>query len=193
MTQFRNRRENELTKLHPDIDDPVPEYTLVSGLPSYEAALELLNKSPQSCLIVHPSVFNVFRINEKATTNEQQQQMQPITPQPQLVEVTTPLLSTMNTVQPQLQMQQAEGSTTIPSTGVVRAGRAYAVLPTYEEANSPHNMLHRTAVTLTTVNEKATNASSTEQATEKLTVLTMPTTATVATTTSSDNSETHKN
>lgn len=50
------------------MEDPVPEYTLVSGLPSYEAALELLHKNPQSCLIVHPSVFEVFNKNEKSST-----------------------------------------------------------------------------------------------------------------------------
>lgn len=55
-------------KLHPDVEDPVPEYTLVSGLPSYEAALELLQKSPQSsCLIVYPSVFNVFNKQERSS------------------------------------------------------------------------------------------------------------------------------
>ncbi|KAM7358917.1 comm2 [Cochliomyia hominivorax] len=58
----------EAVKLNLDSEDPVPEYTLVSGLPSYEAALELLHKSPQSCLIVHPSVFEVFNKNEKSTT-----------------------------------------------------------------------------------------------------------------------------
>lgn len=47
----------------------MPEYTLVSGLPSYEAALELLQKTPQSsCLIVYPSVFNVFNKHERAST-----------------------------------------------------------------------------------------------------------------------------
>lgn len=46
----------------------MPEYTLVSGLPSYEAALELLQKSPQSsCLIVYPSVFNVFNKQERSS------------------------------------------------------------------------------------------------------------------------------
>ncbi|XP_033158729.1 protein commissureless 2 [Drosophila mauritiana] len=58
----------EALKLHPDVEDPVPEYTLVSGLPSYEAALELLQKSPQSsCLIVYPSVFNVFNKQERSS------------------------------------------------------------------------------------------------------------------------------
>jgi len=57
----------EALKLRPDAEDPVPEYTLVSGLPSYEAALELLQKSPQSsCLIVYPSVFNVFNKQERS-------------------------------------------------------------------------------------------------------------------------------
>ncbi|XP_022228339.2 protein commissureless 2 [Drosophila obscura] len=59
----------EALKLHPDADDPVPEYTLVSGLPSYEAALELLHKAPKSsCLIVYPSVFNVFNKHERASS-----------------------------------------------------------------------------------------------------------------------------
>ncbi|XP_017864410.1 PREDICTED: protein commissureless [Drosophila arizonae] len=59
----------EALKLQPDSEDPVPEYTLVSGLPSYEAALELLQKTPQSsCLIVYPSVFNVFNKHERANT-----------------------------------------------------------------------------------------------------------------------------
>ncbi|XP_030566473.1 protein commissureless 2 [Drosophila novamexicana] len=56
----------EALKLQPDAEDPVPEYTLVSGLPSYEAALELLQKTPQSsCLIVYPSVFNIFNKHER--------------------------------------------------------------------------------------------------------------------------------
>ncbi|EDV97831.1 GH14476 [Drosophila grimshawi] len=59
----------EALKLQPDLEDPVPEYTLVSGLPSYEAALELLHKTPQSsCLIVYPSVFNVFNKHERPNT-----------------------------------------------------------------------------------------------------------------------------
>ncbi|XP_032290029.1 protein commissureless 2 [Drosophila virilis] len=58
----------EALKLQPDSEDPVPEYTLVSGLPSYEAALELLHKTPQSsCLIVYPSVFNIFNKHERGT------------------------------------------------------------------------------------------------------------------------------
>ncbi|KAH8405054.1 hypothetical protein KR222_007021 [Zaprionus bogoriensis] len=58
----------EALKLQPNSEDPVPEYTLVSGLPSYEAALELLQKTPQSsCLIVYPSVFNVFNKHERAS------------------------------------------------------------------------------------------------------------------------------
>ncbi|SPP89730.1 protein commissureless 2 [Drosophila guanche] len=60
----------EALKLHPDAADPVPEYTLVSGLPSYEAALELLYKAPQSSfLLVYPSVFNVFNRNEIAISD----------------------------------------------------------------------------------------------------------------------------
>lgn len=77
----RNYRHNlqqtqdiESVKLNPDTDDPVPEYTLVSGLPSYEAALELMQKSTGrnngnnngSCLIVYPSaLFGAFMVNEK--------------------------------------------------------------------------------------------------------------------------------
>lgn len=55
----------ESAKLNPCEDDPVPEYSLVSGLPSYDAALELLNKSPK-CVVVYPTVFNVFHINENS-------------------------------------------------------------------------------------------------------------------------------
>lgn len=62
----------EALKLHPEAEDPVPEYTLVSGLPSYEAALELLQKSPQSsCLIVYPSVFNVFNKQERSNSSQE--------------------------------------------------------------------------------------------------------------------------
>lgn len=88
----RNYRHNlqqttdiESAKLNPDTDDPVPEYTLVSGLPSYEAALELMQNSSchnngngfannsnnttgnnGSCLIVYPSaLFGAFMVNEK--------------------------------------------------------------------------------------------------------------------------------
>ncbi|XP_055905947.1 protein commissureless 2 [Eupeodes corollae] len=83
----RNYRHNlqqtqdiESVKLNPDADDPVPEYTLVSGLPSYEAALELMQKAATathhsnsnssnnngSCLIVYPSaLFGAFMVNEK--------------------------------------------------------------------------------------------------------------------------------
>uniref|UniRef100_W8BZD1 Protein commissureless n=1 Tax=Ceratitis capitata TaxID=7213 RepID=W8BZD1_CERCA len=171
ITQAHNsNQECEITKLHPDLDDPVPEYTLVSGLPSYEAALELLNKTPKSCLLVHPSVFNVFHLNEKSTNNEQQQQqqhqqqqqqqLQHLTSQTQLVEVTTPLLSSaMSTAQQQEQQQQNLSSST--PTGMLLPGRAYAVLPTYEEANSQHDLLHATNVTLTTVNEKSTTTNTT--------------------------------
>ncbi|XP_016980412.1 protein commissureless 2 [Drosophila rhopaloa] len=64
----------EALKLHPEAEDPVPEYTLVSGLPSYEAALELLQKSPQSsCLIVYPSVFNVFNKQDRSSQELQHQ------------------------------------------------------------------------------------------------------------------------
>uniref|UniRef100_A0A1B0AR00 Protein commissureless n=1 Tax=Glossina palpalis gambiensis TaxID=67801 RepID=A0A1B0AR00_9MUSC len=61
----------ESPKTNTEYDDPVPEYTLVSGLPSYEAALKLLQKSPKnSCLLVqHPSVFHIFNRHEK-THNE---------------------------------------------------------------------------------------------------------------------------
>lgn len=55
----------ESAKLNPSDDDPVPEYSLVSGLPSYDAALELLNKSPK-CVVVYPTVFNVFHIKENS-------------------------------------------------------------------------------------------------------------------------------
>ncbi|XP_068141615.1 LOW QUALITY PROTEIN: protein commissureless 2 [Drosophila tropicalis] len=94
----------EALKLHPDIEDPVPEYTLVSGLPTYEAALELLHKTPQSkCLIVYPSVFNVFNQQQQQQQQQQHQQQQQLTttvaveamPQtPLLSEATMPLLPT---------------------------------------------------------------------------------------------------
>ncbi|KAH8242331.1 hypothetical protein KR032_000995 [Drosophila birchii] len=93
----------EALKLHPETEDPVPEYTLVSGLPSYEAALELLQKSPQSsCLIVYPSVFNVFNKQERSSSNIQElpalspptveSLVSQQTPPPQMCEVTMPLL-----------------------------------------------------------------------------------------------------
>uniref|UniRef100_A0A1A9V4E6 Protein commissureless n=1 Tax=Glossina austeni TaxID=7395 RepID=A0A1A9V4E6_GLOAU len=61
----------ESPKTNNEYDDPVPDYTLVSGLPSYEAALKLLQKSPKSsCLLgQHPSVFHIFNRHEK-THNE---------------------------------------------------------------------------------------------------------------------------
>ncbi|XP_017465810.1 PREDICTED: uncharacterized protein LOC108358831 [Rhagoletis zephyria] len=157
----RNGLNSEITKLHPELEDPVPEYTLVSGLPSYEAALELLNKTPQSCLIVHPSVFSVFHVNEKVSSDQHQPQQQ-IHQQPsqtQLIEVTTPLLPTMN-------------STEQPATptGIVMAGKAYAVLPSYEEANSHHSLLHSANVKLTAVSEKSAAAPK-EQAKEKHTAV----------------------
>ncbi|XP_065361711.1 protein commissureless 2 [Calliphora vicina] len=68
-TTVTQSNDVEAVKLNLDLEDPVPEYTLVSGLPSYEAALELLHKTPQSCLIVHPSVFEVFNRNEKSATD----------------------------------------------------------------------------------------------------------------------------
>ncbi|XP_013111984.1 protein commissureless 2 [Stomoxys calcitrans] len=64
-TTMTQNEEEDNVKINLDIEDPVPEYTLVSGLPSYEAALELLRKNPQSCLIVHPSVFEIFNSKEK--------------------------------------------------------------------------------------------------------------------------------
>ncbi|KAH8380261.1 hypothetical protein KR009_009734 [Drosophila setifemur] len=79
----------EALKLHPETEDPVPEYTLVSGLPSYEAALQLLQKNPQSqCLIVYPSVFNVFNKQERMSSEEGAPQPQP----PSFCEATMPLL-----------------------------------------------------------------------------------------------------
>ncbi|XP_055383521.1 GATA zinc finger domain-containing protein 14 [Condylostylus longicornis] len=63
-----------------DDDDPLPQYTLVSGLPTYEAAIDMLNKSPNSviqekfnnfnsrCITskTYPSVFSIFTRNEKS-------------------------------------------------------------------------------------------------------------------------------
>ncbi|XP_055855451.1 protein commissureless 2 [Episyrphus balteatus] len=77
---LRQTQDIESVKLNPDNDDPVPEYTLVSGLPSYEAALELMQQTTTgrntsgnnimngngSCLIVYPSaLFGAFMVNEK--------------------------------------------------------------------------------------------------------------------------------
>lgn len=56
----------ESVKLSID-DDDLPSYTLVSGLPSYDAALEQLQRSSasNSCLLMYPSVFKIFTTNEK--------------------------------------------------------------------------------------------------------------------------------
>uniref|UniRef100_A0A1A9WEM3 Uncharacterized protein n=1 Tax=Glossina brevipalpis TaxID=37001 RepID=A0A1A9WEM3_9MUSC len=61
----------ESLKAHREYDDPVPDYTLVSGLPSYDAALKLMQKSSKtSCVLVqHPTVFSIFNRHEK-TQNE---------------------------------------------------------------------------------------------------------------------------
>ncbi|KAH8300409.1 hypothetical protein KR018_004485 [Drosophila ironensis] len=87
----------EALKLHPEAEDPVPEYTLVSGLPSYEAALKLLQKTPQSqCLIVYPSVFNVFNKQERPAVDMPGQAAIESAPTalaaPSLCEATMPLL-----------------------------------------------------------------------------------------------------
>lgn len=68
----------------------------MSGLPSYEAALELLHKNPQSCLIVHPSVFEVFNRNEKPANSESTTALALESPTTESVpssEASTPLLS----------------------------------------------------------------------------------------------------
>lgn len=131
-----------------DFEDPVPEYTLVSGLPSYESALELLHKNPQSCLIVHPSVFEVFNRNEKVTqentaitinwNSEAQEAQAPL-------EVLTPLLNE---------------SPTTPKTPQV----FIAALPSYQEATvgavslsaMPYN---HSFTSLSMVNEKSQSKS----------------------------------
>ncbi|XP_067647683.1 protein commissureless 2 [Eurosta solidaginis] len=203
VTQSLNGLESETRKLYSDMDDPVPEYTLVSGLPSYEAALELLNKTPQSCLIVHPSVFNIFQVNEKNSNEQLQQCVQHTSQSQQLLEATAPLLPSNNTTQ--------------NPTNILMAGKAYALLPTYEEANSQqlqNNLPRSPSVTVTAVNEKSTNVPK-EQTKEKKhiaasmtttnsaptiattmamcpTVMTATATATSATTTISSNSEAAK-
>ncbi|XP_001353129.2 protein commissureless 2 [Drosophila pseudoobscura] len=132
----------EALKLHPDSDDPVPEYTLVSGLPSYEAALELLHKAPKtSCLIVYPSVFNVFNKHERdssdstatsaAITAQQTARTESgpagsvAAPQtPPLCEVTMPLLPPSNTPA----AAPMEASTIAPAIGTPTP----TPTPTYE-------------------------------------------------------------
>lgn len=105
--------------MQPEAEDPVPEYTLVSGLPSYEAALELLHKTPQSsCLIVYPSVFNVFNKHERANTATAEVEAATTAAattisRPQtlpLCEATTPLLPTTTTT------TQTTAAATTPTT-----------------------------------------------------------------------------
>ncbi|XP_037824645.1 protein commissureless 2 [Lucilia sericata] len=90
-TTVTQNNDVEAVKLNLDMEDPVPEYTLVSGLPSYEAALELLHKTPKSCLIVHPSVFEVF--NEKPTAENSTTTESSTTPSSG--EVSQPLLNSL--------------------------------------------------------------------------------------------------
>lgn len=45
----------------------LPNYTLVSGLPSYDAALEQFNKNPTTN--EYPSVFQIFRFNSDECTS----------------------------------------------------------------------------------------------------------------------------
>lgn len=128
----------EALKLHPETEDPVPEYTLVSGLPSYEAALELLQKTPQSqCLIVYPSVFSVFNRQERANLDLPAGQQAAVesaaVPQtPLLCEATTPLLpataaaQTVTTATP-----TTAAATTGTATATVQTPTCEAIKPSY--------------------------------------------------------------
>ncbi|KAH8256256.1 hypothetical protein KR026_012038 [Drosophila bipectinata] len=129
----------EALKLHPETEDPVPEYTLVSGLPSYEAALELLQKTPQSqCLIVYPSVFNVFNRQERANSDSPAGQAaveSAALPQtPSLCEATTPLLpatAETPTVTPATPTPPAAAATTTTATATVTTPTCEAIKPSY--------------------------------------------------------------
>ncbi|EDV40158.1 uncharacterized protein Dana_GF10377 [Drosophila ananassae] len=128
----------EALKLHPETEDPVPEYTLVSGLPSYEAALELLQKTPQSqCLIVYPSVFSVFNRQERGNLDLPAGQQAAVesaaVPQsPLLCEATMPLLpataatSTVTTATP-----TTAAATTGTATATVQTPTCEAIKPSY--------------------------------------------------------------
>ncbi|XP_017112570.1 protein commissureless 2 [Drosophila elegans] len=126
----------EALKLHPEAEDPVPEYTLVSGLPSYEAALELLQKSPQSsCLIVYPSVFNVFNKQDRSNQELQHQTAASavenrVAPQtPSFCEATMPLLPV---AAPATQATPATATAATPATQATPATATSATSPTCE-------------------------------------------------------------
>ncbi|KAH8351537.1 hypothetical protein KR059_007165 [Drosophila kikkawai] len=135
----------EALKLHPEAEDPVPEYTLVSGLPSYEAALELLQKSPQSsCLIVYPSVFNVFNKQERSSSNSQEVSIQPAaptveslvsqqTPPLQLCEVTMPLLPATATSAPSAATATPTAAATSPTCETKPNFVLMPIVPSYAE------------------------------------------------------------
>ncbi|XP_037939187.1 protein commissureless 2 [Teleopsis dalmanni] len=169
-TVQQNQHDIEAVKLHPNLDDPVPEYTLVSGLPSYEAALELLHKTPQSCLIVYPSVYEVFNENEKAATTSQKQQLQ------YLDEVTAPLMSA-TTVSTATTTTSTVTSATNPI--VTKSLVTSTTIPSYAEALNMRN------VTVTAVNKK-----SVQQVLQQITSI-APTTIAAATTTTTPNETTN--
>lgn len=67
----RNMHQNndiESVKLNLEEDD-LPNYTLVSGLPSYDAALQQLQNSTENCPLMYPSVFKIFSTNEKQNSH----------------------------------------------------------------------------------------------------------------------------
>ncbi|XP_061394235.1 protein commissureless 2 [Musca vetustissima] len=143
--------DEDNVKINLDFEDPVPEYTLVSGLPSYEAALELLHKNPQSCLIVHPSVFEVFNCNEKSQNPEMSMAAgnpttQPPTPTTEVVvaaESSTPLLA-----------DNANNNSKTPQAFVITplvTSSATAVMTTPPPTSSPP---HYSLTSLSLVNEK---------------------------------------
>ncbi|XP_016997853.2 protein commissureless 2 [Drosophila takahashii] len=135
----------EALKLHPEAEDPVPEYTLVSGLPSYEAALELLQKSPQSsCLIVYPSVFNVFNKQERSSQELQHPAIaasappaaveSSVAPQaPSYCEATMPLLPATTAATPATQATSAAPATSPTCEAIKPNFVMMPIVPSYAE------------------------------------------------------------
>ncbi|TMW46365.1 hypothetical protein DOY81_008555 [Sarcophaga bullata] len=138
--------EGEAVKFNLDVEDPVPEYTLVSGLPSYEAALELLHKTPQSCLIVHPSVFEVFNKNEKLSNDTTSAtENTPTTPG----EVSEPLLT--EDLKSQLTSNTESLILTIPSTPGLPKNHSLASLLSLTQSKSlPKSKSSASTITSTT-------------------------------------------
>ncbi|XP_075162335.1 comm2 [Haematobia irritans] len=132
-TTITQNEDEDNVKISLDLEDPVPEYTLVSGLPSYEAALELLHKNPQSCLIVHPSVFEVFNRNEK-------------------IEITTPKVNDNVEVSAEIStplLNESNDSKAPPSAFVI------TTLPTYQESLAASISHTHNITNISVVNEKS--------------------------------------